>query len=210
MAHDPNVTSLTGESGFRYADYDSPFWSRSNQSAGRWHFLGDEATQYISLSPDGAWAELTRNEGLRTESEVELVRTKLWVVTLNQNGLMDYSTFEKAESAGFPPEALIDEDWSRCQDEGRRLRNEGHMGVIAPNAALPGALNVTLFGPRVASTWGVPTRLRSSIPACVAAIGSPPPGLVGRVRHRDEPHLGFAEYFERVAEGSRREQPEPA
>lgn len=55
-------------------------------------------------------------------------------------------------------------------------------GVLAPSAALPGAVNLTLFGARVASRWNRPPLLASSLPASVIAKGAPPPGLVTQVR----------------------------
>ena len=119
---------------------------------------------------------------------------------------VDYSTFEKAEAAGFPPDALIDDDRSRCQAEGRRLRSEGRAGVISPSAALPGSMNITLFGRRVGVKWGVPTKLASAIPCCVVALGGPPPGLAERVRHPGDAHAGYEDYLANVAEREREER----
>src|SRR5262245_37715829 len=53
----------------RYSSYDTPFWARENSEPGRWHVRGDGPTQYLSLSSDGAWAELIRNERLTSEDE---------------------------------------------------------------------------------------------------------------------------------------------
>jgi hypothetical protein len=194
MAPDPTSTASDGETLFRYSDYDTPFWARNNRDSGRWHRVGDGATQYLSTTPNGAWAELARNENLRTEAELLQVRMPIWAVTLRQQGLADYSTFEKAEKAGFAPDALIDDDYDRCQTEGRRLRETGFMGVVAPSAALPEVVNVTIFGRRILSKWGVPTSLASSIPGCVVALGCPYPGLSERVRYRGEAHQGYQAY----------------
>ena len=189
MAPNPSVARVN-RGGFRYADYDTPFWSRPNTLPGRWHLPADGPTQYLSLSPEGAWAELIRREDLHTEGEVVEVRTKLWIAELNAGNLADYGNFETARVAGFDAGALVDDDYSRCQQEGARLRSLGYGGVVAPSAALPGALNVTLFGPRYSIRWMVQPVTASAIPAAVAAVGCPPPGIVGRVRRHGDRHEG--------------------
>jgi RES domain-containing protein len=172
-----------GETGFRYANYDTPLWARNNKAPARWHVPGDGATQYISLHPDGAWAELVRKEHLQTDEELALVRMMMWAVTLHQQNLVNYSTFAIAEEAGFPPDALVDDDHLRCQAEGKRLRDLKYAGVVCPSAAIPGVLNVAIFGRRFKSMWGQEPKTTSAMPACLVAVGSPPPGLADRVRY---------------------------
>jgi len=179
---------------FRYSNYDTPFWVRPNSEAGRWHQAGDGPTQYLSTTVEGAWAELIRAEGLRSDTEVALVRMPMWAVELRIKRLADYSTFEAADAAGFPPDALVDDDYGRCQEEGLRLRSEGFQGVLAPSAALPGAVNLTVFGPRIASNWDREPLLASSAPAIQVAVGAPPAGIVERVRHIGEPHAQLQRY----------------
>jgi hypothetical protein len=159
----------------------------------------------MSLEPDGAWAELARAENLLTDAEMTLVRMPIWALRLNQQNLVNYSTFDTSEAAGFAPDALVDDDYSRCQAEGRRLRDLGYAGVVAPSAALPGVSNVTVFGRRMLGTWNVPTRLASSVPGCVVAVGAPPSGLATRVRYFGQQHDGFAAYVEGRAEDARLE-----
>lgn len=175
----------------RYSSYDTPFWARKNTQVGRWHAHGDGATQYLSLSTDGAWAELIRSEELRTEDEVAMVIVSMWAAQIGQGMIVDYSSFERAEQSGFDPSALVDEDYGRCQQEGARLRSLNYAGVVAPSAALPGATNLTLFGPRMASTWGRSTLLASSIPATIITKGAPPPGLLRSVRQIGTVHAGL-------------------
>ncbi|MGC1851148.1 MAG: RES family NAD+ phosphorylase [Solirubrobacterales bacterium] len=182
------------EVAFRYSNYDTPFWVRPNSEPGRWHRVGDGPTQYLSASVEGAWAELIRAEGLRTESEVALVRMPIWVAEVQVHWIADYGSFQKAEEAGFAPDALIDDDFARCQEEGRRLRRAGFQGILAPSAALPGSLNLTLFGPRIASTLQLRSLLASSIPAMKVAVGAPPEGVVERVRQRGERHSLYEEF----------------
>jgi len=178
----------------RYSSYDTPFWVRDNTQPGRWHIRGDGPTQYLSLSTDGAWAELIRGEELSSEAEVTMVSVQMWAVHVVQAMVVDYSTFELAEAAGFDPGALVDEDYGRSQREGARLRSLGCSGILAPSAALPGEINLTLFGPRMASTWNRPSLLASSLPATVITKGAPPPGLLSRVRVRGAPHPGLTAY----------------
>jgi RES domain-containing protein len=197
----PQATTYEGMA-FRYSDYDTPFWVRPNSTSGRWHVPADGATQYLSLSVEAAWAELIRAEELRTEDEVTLIRMPMWVADLHVAKIADYGDFDKAKAAGFSPEALIDDNYTFCQEEGQRLRGLGFKGVIAPSAALPGSTNLTLFGPRVAASWESPPILASSIPTHQIAVGSPPAGIVGRVRFRGERHETFGDWVKTRASTS--------
>ena len=181
---------------YRYSDYDTPFWVRPNSEPGRWHAAGDAATQYFSQSLEGAWAELIRAEELTTEDDVAMVDMPMWAADVDQGMVADYGSFEKAEVANFPPDALVDEDWRRCQLEGRRLRDRGYAGVLAPSAALPEAVNLTLFGARYAVTWAVPRGLASAISARVVTRGAPPAGLLSRVRAKGAQHEGYVRWRE--------------
>jgi hypothetical protein len=118
----------------------------------------------------------------------------MWVAELQIQQLADYRTFDAAREAGFPPDALVDDDYARCQEEGRRLRSQGFQGVLAPSAALPGTVNLTIFGPRIASNWDRAPLLASSVPAIRIAVGAPPEGIVERVRHKGEQHVGLSQY----------------
>jgi hypothetical protein len=192
MASEPEKISVEKRIAHRYSSYDTPFWVRENSLAGRWHRVGEGPTQYLSLSTDGAWAELIRNEELRAEDEVAMVSVSMWAVLIDQGMIADYSTFELAERAGFDPSALVDENYELCQIEAARLRDLGYAGVQAPSAALPGATNLTLFGARVASTWDRAPILASSIPATIITKGAPPPGLLEKACHRGAAHAGLA------------------
>jgi hypothetical protein len=203
----PSVTQFD-EVAFRYSNYDTPFWVRPNSEPGRWHQVGDGPTQYLSTTVDGAWAELVRAEGLHSEHEIALVRMPMWVAEVHVQRIADYGTFEKSEAGGFPADALIDDDCSRCQKEGNRLRQAGFQGVLAPSAALPTTLNLTLFGPRIASTWQVRPLLASSIPATKIAVGSPPEEIAERVRHRGERHSLYEEFRATARAGRRAKKDE--
>lgn len=175
---------------FRWSDYDVPLWTRPNTSPLRWNRAGQDATQHLSLTPEGSWAELIRAERLRTPEELRLVSMPMWVLRVRETNLADYSTFERAAAAGFPPEALVQEDYERCEAEAERLRGLGFRGVLAPSAALPGAVNLTLFGPRLAIPWDYPeaSLMASFVPAKRLAIGRPPDELLPLVRQQGEPY----------------------
>src|SRR5215207_270818 len=201
---EPATTTFKGVA-FRYSNYDTPFWVRPNTQAGRWHSAGDGTTQYLSSTTDGAWADLIRNEELRSEADAAMVSMPLWQARVDQSYVVDYSTFELAERSGFAADALVDDDQQRCRAEGRRLRALGYAGVLAPCAALLGATNLTLFGPRVSTSWESEPTLASAIPAAVLTRGAPPRGLVARVRFRGQVHAGLREHLaQRSKQGRRR------
>lgn len=181
---------------FRWSNYDTPLWVRPNSTAQRWNRTREAATQYLSLSPEGAWAELIRAEELTSAATVRLVRMPMWVLRVHETHLADYDTFEKAEAAGFPPEALVDDDHERCRAEAARLREHGFRGVLAPSAALPGGVNLTLFGPRLAVEWDCADdgRLSSFIRAKQLAVGHPPDDLLSRVRQLGHRHASLDAY----------------
>ncbi len=184
------------EIAYRWSCYDTPLWARPNSDGQRWSRAREAPTQYLSLSAEGAWAELIRAEDLTRTADLELVRTPLWALQVRETHVADYGSFEKAEAAGFPPEALVDEDHERCRAEGARLRAHGFRGVLAPSAALPDAVNLTLFGPRLAVEWGCPEqrRLGAFVPVRQLAVGRPPDGLLPRARQHGAPHAGLASY----------------
>ncbi|HEX2393171.1 MAG TPA: RES family NAD+ phosphorylase [Solirubrobacterales bacterium] len=195
MPRDPQPNAIDVEATFfRYSSYDVPFWVRSNTTDERWHSAGEGSTQYLSATPDGAWAELIRNENLRSEADLAMVAMPLWQVQIDQGHVADYRNFETADEAGFDPEALVSDDQRRCRAEGKRLREAGFAGVLYPSAALPGELNLALFGPRILLPWSAPRRLASGIPGMKLTVGAPPVDLLSRVRHAGAHHAGFSEY----------------
>lgn len=198
MAHEARPKSISVSAAFfRYSSYDVPFWARPNTTDERWHSAGDGPTQYLSATPDGAWAELIRNENLRSQADLELVQMPLWQAQVDEAGIADYHDFQTAEDAGLDPEILIDEDQDACRAEGHRLRSKGFAGALYPSAALPGEQNLVLFGPRILLPWGASRKLASGIPANKLTVGAPPADLLPRVRHVGAGHAGFTE-FERI------------
>ena len=178
------LPSTTAElTAFRWTSYDVPFWGRENSRDGRWNYAGVDSTQYWSLTPDAAWAELIRHEGLRSEDDLDLIRMPLWVCRVPTVMLVDLRRTEDREAHGVTHEALIDDDWTPCQQLATALRARVR-GVLSPCAALPEHANVVLFGPRRAIDWHSRPALASTLPTARAAIGRPPAGLLPRVRRR--------------------------
>lgn len=165
---------------FRYVDYDHPFWVAPNRRAGRWHGLGEPPTQYWSLSPDAAWAELIRAEDLRTEAELDLVRMPLWVCRVLTTGLIDLRLPEMQEAHAIGEDVQRADDHERCRLAGARIRLVCR-GIVSFSAALAQHANLTMFGPRRAVDWRRHSSLASTLPAAVSATGRPPSGLLPRV-----------------------------
>jgi RES domain-containing protein len=168
---------------FRYCSYDVPFWVRPNSRPGRWHVVGGDPTQYWSLTPEGAWAELIRYEELSTEEELDEIRTAIWVCRLPRMGLADLADDAVRDRYNLTSDDLVADAWDACQHAAAEIRRDAR-GVLAPSAALADTLNVTLFGPRRVIAFHRTAGLASAIPGAITAIGRPPRGLVGRVQRR--------------------------
>jgi len=189
---------------YRATSYDVPLRVAANRRSGRWNVAGAGTVQYLCLDAEAPYAEKVRHEDLRTDAEAGTYTVALWELEVNEGFVVDYSTFEKAEAAGFPAEALVEDDHERCQKEARRLIGLGARGVLSPSAALPGSTNLTLFGQRVEVRWGARPGVASAIPAQRLAAGHPPLGLVDRVRFFGDEHPLLSEH---VAARVRREGP---
>jgi RES domain-containing protein len=166
---------------FRWTSYDVPFWARANTRPGRWNTEREAPTQYWSMTPEAAWAELVRAEDLRTEADLDLVRMPLWVCRIPALGLEDLTDAATQTAHGISAEALVADDWTACQRLASTLRATTR-GVMAPSAALDGHANVTIFGGRRAIDWRDRAALARAVPTTQTAIGRPPRGLLGGVR----------------------------
>ena len=182
---------------YRATSYDGPFWAGPNRRDGRWNIAGTRSVQYLAQDADAPWAELLRGENLRTEHDAGMLSATIWQIRVVEQPVADYSSFDIAEAAGFPPEALVDDDWERCQAEATRVQSLGYRGILSPSAALPGSTSLTLFGPRVKVPWSTTVRTASTLPAQPLATGQPPAGLVARVRFRGQQHPLLTSYLAR-------------
>jgi RES domain-containing protein len=132
-----------------------PFWHPvpssvpPAQPSARWHdeWLGQLA-QYLSLEADGAWAELVRYEDLRDDDDRRGLPRTLWQAWVSEHDVADLSTPERAAACGLDADVLVADDHEPCRALGSWLRERGFRGLLAPSAAAPGALNLTLFGGR--------------------------------------------------------------
>lgn len=182
----PHISAQTRV--YRATSYDVPLRVAANRRSGRWNLAQAGTVQYLCLDAQAPFAEKLRHEDLRTQGEAATYTVTLWELEVNEGIVVDYSTFEKAEDAGFPPDALVDDDHERCQEEAQRLVSLGARGVLSPSAALPGSVNLTLFGRRVEVRWGAKARVASAIPAQKLVTGHPPTGIVERVRFFGDAH----------------------
>jgi RES domain-containing protein len=179
---------------YRATSYDVPLRVAANRRSGRWNVAGVGTAQYLCLDAEAPYAEKIRHEDLRTEAEVGTYTVALWELQVNEGFVVDYGTFEKAEEAGFPADALVDDNHERCQKEAQRLIGLGARGVLSPSAALPGKTNLTLFGQRVEVRWGARPGVSSAVPAQRLAAGHPPLDLVTRVRFFGDEHPSLLEH----------------
>lgn len=179
---------------YRATTYDVPLWVNPNRRAGRWNLAWHDCTQYFCLDAEAPHAEMLRAEDLRTDDDAAMFRTTLWQARVDEGAIVDYSTFERAEAAGFPAEALVEDDHERCQAEAERLKSFNVRGLLSPSAALPGSVSLTLFGPRVQVDWATTVQLASMLPVQRIAEGTAPRGLVARTRFYGQPHAGLVEY----------------
>ncbi|HXF57370.1 MAG TPA: RES domain-containing protein [Actinomycetota bacterium] len=119
---------------FRHADPRLPFLvETAAQPPARWHDVGEGPIQYLSDTPDAAWAEFLRHEEITDPDDLATVRRAIWAVEVPDEDL---------PVPHLPPQVLTGgpETYPACREEARRLRARGARGLIAPSAALlPGA-----------------------------------------------------------------------
>jgi hypothetical protein len=115
---------------FRHCDPSFPFlWEDASQPPARWHGVADGPAQYLSDTPDGAWAEFLRHEEIKDPADLATVRRAIWAVDLPD---------EPALLPALPEPTLIGgtATYPACQAEARRLRALGAKRIVAPSAAL--------------------------------------------------------------------------
>jgi len=181
---------------YRATSYDVPLWVNSNRRDGRWSIAGQHPTQYMTLDAQAPFAEVLRHEDLHTEEEASHYSSTIWQLQIDDGLIVDYSSFELADAAGFDAQALIEDDHERCQAEAQWLATEGARGLLSPSAALPGSISLTLFGARVCVPWNTTTELASSIPAQRLTTGHPPSGLTAKVRYFGQPEPLLEAYLQ--------------
>lgn len=118
---------------FRHVDPRYPFlWESSAQASSRWHGEGEGPAQYLADTPEGAWAEHLRHEGITDPVDLEGVERDLWAIPVDLG--------DKAEVAepSLDPSILRGNagSYPACREEARRLRDQGASALLAPSAAL--------------------------------------------------------------------------
>jgi RES domain-containing protein len=174
---------------YRATTYDTPLWVSPNSRPGRWNHPEDGTiAQYCTLDVASAMAEMVRHENLREIDEARELRVSVWELRVDEGAIADYSTPEAATRQGVSWSSLVSDSWSDCQAEGRRILAEGGRGVVAPSAAFPRGITLTLFGPRTEIAWGVEPSLSIQVPARHILHGAPGAGLVRDTRFFDDPY----------------------
>ena len=116
--------------GFRHCDPRCPFlWQSAEQPAARWHAQGGGPANYFADTPEGAWAEFLRHEGITDRADLAGVRRSIWVVELPDGG---YTQPELAEATLVGDEST----YATCQAEADRLRAAGARRLQVRGAAL--------------------------------------------------------------------------
>jgi hypothetical protein len=151
---------------YRHADPRFPFlWETADQPAARWHGPGEGPVQYFSDTPDGAWAEFLRHEGITRESELANVRRALWAVELPDELALETPDLPESTLTGGIA------SYPECREKARHLRQKAS-ALQAPSAALlPGG----------ARGWKVEGGLQPAEPrdGTVLAVFGPRPDFVG-------------------------------
>jgi len=174
-----------------YRQCDSRFaflWASARQPEGRWHAPGDGPVQYLANSPDGAWAELLRHEGIREIDDLGGITRALWAVELA----------DVPEARPSLDDAIVhgDQDsYPACQLEAERIRDVGNEGLVAQSAALRGGAvrpwravgEANVSAGERSATVVVLFGLRPDLEGwLVVDRGAPPSHVVAQVRHFGE------------------------
>lgn len=121
--------------GFRHVDPRYPFlWESSEQPAGRWNGAGEGPANYFADTPEGAWAEFLRHEGITETRDLLGIRRALWAVDIPDDRLDDAArpiVPARTAHGGL-------DSYPRCQAVARRLRAKrpGLSCLVASSAAL--------------------------------------------------------------------------
>jgi RES domain len=174
---------------YRATTYDTPLWVSPNTRPGRWSHPEDATiAQYCSLDVASAIAEMVRAEDLREIEDARELRVSVWELRIDEGAIADYSTPDRAAGQGFAWEPLVANTWDACREEGLRIKEAGGRGVLAPSAALPQGLALTIFGPRTEVAWQADPSLSIQIPARHIVHGAPGDDLVRDARFFGDPY----------------------
>jgi hypothetical protein len=185
---------------YRAAAYRTPIRSRPHgpDSGGRFHDPGGPATQYFTLHPQGAWAEIVRNQRWTSVEGALEARLPVWAIRLVVSDEPLLIDFDRAAAAvlrhPISPEELVDDNPAACRALARAHRADpGLPGVLrVPSAALPGTENVVVLAARRGIEYLAAPRRESQIPyASTAVDGHLAAGLFPHIRRLGQPHAGL-------------------
>lgn len=182
---------MAPEVGFRISDWDTPLRPNPNRSPGRYNRAGSPPTQYICLHPLGPWAEYLRYHDLRRPEDAADRRLNVWALRVDLADAVEIDFENASQIFKVPPEDLVGDDYTVCQELADRLRVDAAApkAIVVPSAALPGARNLVIFGPREAIPYLWAPIDAGDIPACIITKASQSPdGLLERVRFSGESH----------------------
>jgi len=179
--------------------------TRPSQETGRWHRQGEGYAQYMSLDPLAAWAEFVRREEIRDEDRRRAAHRNLWRVTVEETDIADLSSFEKLDDCGLDPGVAIGR-WRGSHLLADELRTAGYRGLLTPSAALPGAVNLTVFGERyeveIATGEIAPGNPNPALwypVTLVASRARPPKRALEGTCHRGEAHSELERWSARAS-----------
>lgn len=170
---------------FRHVDRRRPFlWESGGQPAARWHAAGEGPVHYLAETPDAAWAEFLRHEGITDAVDLVGVRRALWAIELPDPPTTTPELPDRLMVGGL-------DSYAACQAEARRARAAGASGLVAPSAAVSGATGSGFRtegelrrGPRRSEHVFVLFGARPDLLGWAAcAEGRPRADLLVRVRH---------------------------
>ena len=169
---------------WRNTDVDVPFfWTSDRQPAARWHGAGEGPVQYLSTSPDAAWAEFLRHAGITDPSDLAGIERTMWAFEIDDAPAASPALARSTMTGGL-------RTYAACQAEARRLRASGATRIVAPCAAKkPGSSSGWLSDPDLRA--GPPSRDEtlvligvrpSQLGQLSTAVGRPHATLLPRVR----------------------------
>jgi hypothetical protein len=187
---------ITGNTAYRHAAYDTPWWAFPSSRPGRFHRAGVTTVQYLCLHPLGPAAELLRHQ-VGPTGDPDEVLLNLWAATV-QDGTEDEVVrvdFPDCARYGLTADQLVGDDYGPTVALAEQLRADGAGGMIVPSAALPGTDNLVLFGARVLHPYLFAPFSPEEVPTGHLSDGARPPAEVrDLVRWIGEPHVALEQW----------------
>jgi hypothetical protein len=169
---------------FRNTDVDGPFfWDSDRQPAGRWHRDGEGPVQYTSSTPDAAWGEFLRHNGIVDQNDLAGVERCLWAVEIADSEPMGIPALPLDTLTGGPA------TYPECQAEAARLRKTASRLVAISAAVMPATPSGWMSGadlspgPARDEMTVVLFGARPTLVGWVSALGRPESTLFARVRY---------------------------